>query len=201
MPGNRVPHSELAGDALTDVRSGGRNPTDVSNTRPGGPNRQERAHRVGAPESLSEAIEEVGMVQVHTCVSVHCDQCGQALGGPGVEAHYPNESAALDAAVTEGWQVGPGGRLWCSACGAVLTCEDEGHQFSAWGRPVNPSGQPSASEYRNRGRCCLYESRPASTDAAEMAWDVPTVAAVVSLLWRVRHAAVRQAQRGGGTSR
>jgi hypothetical protein len=35
------------------------------------------------------------MVQVHTCVSVHCDQCGDSLGDPGFEAHYPTENAAL----------------------------------------------------------------------------------------------------------
>jgi hypothetical protein len=28
-------------------------------------------------------------------------------------------------------------------------------------------------------------------------WDVPVVAAVVSLLWRARHAAAQQARRGG----
>ena len=43
-----------------------------------------------------------GMVRVHTCVSVHCDQCGDALGDPGFEAHYPTEDAALDAAAAEG---------------------------------------------------------------------------------------------------
>jgi hypothetical protein len=32
-------------------------------------------------------------------------------------------------------------------------------------------------------------------------WDVPIVAAVVSLRWRARHTAVRQARRGGGESR
>ena len=32
-------------------------------------------------------------------------------------------------------------------------------------------------------------------------WDVPVVAAVVSLLWRARHAAARQAHRGGGEPR
>ncbi len=32
-------------------------------------------------------------------------------------------------------------------------------------------------------------------------WDVPVVAAVVSLLWRARHAAAGQARRGGGEPR
>jgi hypothetical protein len=32
-------------------------------------------------------------------------------------------------------------------------------------------------------------------------WDVPIVAVVVSLLWRVRQAAGQQARRGGGGSR
>ena len=32
-------------------------------------------------------------------------------------------------------------------------------------------------------------------------WDVPTAAAVVSLLWRARHAAARREHRGGRESR
>ena len=33
------------------------------------------------------------MLQVHTCVSVHCDRCRDALGGPLVQAHYRTEKA------------------------------------------------------------------------------------------------------------
>jgi hypothetical protein len=32
-------------------------------------------------------------------------------------------------------------------------------------------------------------------------WDLPTAAAVVSLLWRARHAAAQQERRGGSESR
>lgn len=32
-------------------------------------------------------------------------------------------------------------------------------------------------------------------------WDVPVVAAVISLLWRARHAAAQQARQGGGEPR
>ncbi len=103
-----------------------------------------------------------GMVQVRACVSVHCDQCGDALGGPEFEAHYPTEDAALDAAAAQGWLVGPGGRLWCSACGPILTCEAEGHEFSQWRHPSTPQGHPAASEYRHCRRCCLHESRTAA---------------------------------------
>ena len=102
------------------------------------------------------------MVQVHTCVSVHCDQCGDSPGQPGFEAHFATEDAALDAAAVEGWRVGPGGRLWCSACGPVLTCEAEGHQFSPWRLPVMSGGQLALSEFRYCRRCCLHDSRPAS---------------------------------------
>ncbi|MBV8540293.1 MAG: hypothetical protein JO364_19605 [Pseudonocardiales bacterium] len=118
------------------------------------------------------------MVQVHTCVSVRCDQCGDTLGVPGFEAHYPSEDVALDAAAAEGWLVGPGGRLWCSACGPVLTCEAEGHEFTQWHpvliderqeplthpdpAAVTAAGQPVSREYRYCWRCCLHESRPAS---------------------------------------
>ncbi|MGH3824578.1 MAG: hypothetical protein ACRDRA_17355 [Pseudonocardiaceae bacterium] len=99
------------------------------------------------------------MVQVHTCVSVHCDQCRDALGSPGFEAHYPSEDAALDAAAAQGWLVGPGGRLWCSACGPVLRCEAEGHEFSDWHAPQPGRGLLDGSECRYCRRCCLHESR------------------------------------------
>ncbi|MGH3852166.1 MAG: hypothetical protein ACRDR6_01430 [Pseudonocardiaceae bacterium] len=115
-----------------------------------------------------------GMVRVHTCVSVHCDQCGDALGDPGFEAHYPTEDTALDAAAAQGWRVGPGGRLWCSACGPVLTCEAQGHEFTEWCPsliterrepfpdldPASEVGRPVGREYRYCQRCCLHESRP-----------------------------------------
>lgn len=112
------------------------------------------------------------MVQVHTCVSVRCDQCAQALGSPGFEAHYSTESAALDAAVTEGWQVGPGGRLWCSACGAVLTCEDEGHQFTGWQPSTTRGGDATGGGYRYCRRCCLHESRALALTSVELAGEV-----------------------------
>lgn len=109
------------------------------------------------------------MIQVHTCVSVHCAQCGNALGIPGFEAHYPTEDTALDAAATAGWVVAPGGRLWCSACGPVLTCEAEGHQFSDW--CPNP-GSPGGRQYRYCRRCCLHESRALLTTGTEMLEEV-----------------------------
>ncbi|MGH3901105.1 MAG: hypothetical protein ACRDTA_23225 [Pseudonocardiaceae bacterium] len=92
---------------------------------------------------------------------VQCDQCGDSLGGPGFEAHYPTGDAALDAAAVEGWRVGPGGRLWCSACAPALECEAEGHEFSEWRHPVTSGVHPTVSEYRHCRRCCLHESRPA----------------------------------------
>lgn len=101
------------------------------------------------------------MIQVHICVSVHCDQCRDSLGSPAFEAHFVTEDAALDAAAAEGWLVGPGGRLWCSSCGPVLTCEAEGHEFSPWRLPVISGGRLAWSEFRHCRRCCLHESRPA----------------------------------------
>ncbi len=101
------------------------------------------------------------MVQVHTCVSVRCDQCRDSLGNPGFEAHYATEDAALDAAAAAGWLVGPGGRLWCSACGPVLACAVEGHEFSPWRHPVMSAQRLVLSEYRHCRRCCLEDSRPA----------------------------------------
>jgi hypothetical protein len=98
------------------------------------------------------------MLQVHTCVSVHCGQCGASPAGLGFQAHYPTETAALDAATAAGWVVGPGGQLWCSACGPVLECEADGHQFSPWLPARREAG--AGSEYRYCRRCCLHESRP-----------------------------------------
>jgi hypothetical protein len=72
------------------------------------------------------------MLQGHACVSVHCDQCGDSLGAPEFQAHYPSEDAALGAAATDGWRLSPDGRLYCSECGPVLTCEAQGHKFTPW---------------------------------------------------------------------
>ena len=103
------------------------------------------------------------MLQVHTCVSVHCAQCGEGVGGPEFEAHYPSEAAALDAAQAQGWLVDPGERWWCSACGPVLTCEVEGHEFTEWRHPRTKQGVLGGTQYRHCRRCCLHESRPAPT--------------------------------------
>ncbi len=101
------------------------------------------------------------MFQVRTCVSVHCDRCGDALGAPLVEEHYRTENVARDAATAHGWRVGSNSRLLCSACAPVLACEVWGHEFSAWRHPVTPAGQPAPNEYRHCWRCCRHESRPA----------------------------------------
>jgi hypothetical protein len=68
--------------------------------------------------------------------------------------------------VAAGWLVGPGGRLWCSACGPVLICEDQGHDFTPWQHvgldqtEVLPgTGGGAVNEYRYCRRCCLHESR------------------------------------------
>ncbi len=100
------------------------------------------------------------MVQVHTCVSVHCDPCGLPLGSPNYEAHYSTEDAALDAAERAGWVCTTGGRWWCSCCGPVLTCEAEGHEFTPW-LPGSASDGPGR-EYRYCRRCCLHETRTTS---------------------------------------
>ncbi len=49
------------------------------------------------------------MIQVHTCLSVHCDQCGDALGRAAYTVHFRTESTALHAATTDGWRIGPDG--------------------------------------------------------------------------------------------
>ena len=110
------------------------------------------------------------MLQVHTCVSVHCDQCGDALGSPtGLPAHYRTENAALHAATAQRWRVGPSGQWWCSACAPALTCRTQGHQFSTWRHPLTADGQPAPSQYRHCRRCCRHESRPATPRLIESA--------------------------------
>jgi hypothetical protein len=107
------------------------------------------------------------MIQVHTCVSVHCDQCGDALGGPGFQAHYRSENAALDAATAHGWRIGPDRQWWCSACAPALICQTEGHQYSPWRHPRIRNGHPAPSQYRHCRRCCRHESRPATWGGGE----------------------------------
>jgi hypothetical protein len=122
----------------------------------------QQLRRTGSPQHPARAIEEITMIQLHTCVSVHCDQCGDALGSPELEAHYRSEGLALRAATAAKWQAGSGRRLVCSACAPILTCELEGHQLSAWRLPVLPDGLAAVSEYRYCRRCCELESRPAT---------------------------------------
>jgi hypothetical protein len=106
------------------------------------------------------------MIQVHTCVSVHCDQCGAALGSPECEEHYRNERSALRAATAQRWRTGPNGRLVCSACAPILVCELEGHQCSSWHHPTLPDGRVAAREYRHCWRCCELDSRPVTGDTS-----------------------------------
>lgn len=104
------------------------------------------------------------MLRIHTCLSVHCDQCGDGLCSSGFAAHYRSERAALAAATASRWQSAPDGRLLCSACAPVLACEVEGHQFSEWRDPVLRGGLVAMSEYRYCRRCCEVDSRPAAVE-------------------------------------
>jgi hypothetical protein len=107
------------------------------------------------------------MIQVHTCVSVHCDQCGDTLGGPAHPVHYPTENAALHHATADGWRISPEGQWWCSACAPALTCRTQGHQFSPWRHPHTRNGRPAPSQYRYCQLCCALESRPATSGEGE----------------------------------
>ncbi len=108
------------------------------------------------------------MLQVRTCVIVHCDQCGAACwDGRDYEPHWPTEEAALAEVAAEGWYV-EDPRLLCPDCGAVLTCEAVGHEFTDWqpcrceqrvaAHPPGPDGRCGV-EFRHCERCCLHESR------------------------------------------
>jgi hypothetical protein len=107
------------------------------------------------------------MIQVHTCLSVHCDQCGDALGRAAYTVHFRTESTALTAATTDGWRIGRDGQWWCSVCAPALICQAEGHQFGPWRCPHTRNGHPAPSEYRYCRRCCVLESRPATRNGDE----------------------------------
>lgn len=119
------------------------------------------------------------MVQVHTCVSVHCDQCGMPLGSPHYEAHYPTEDAALDAAEQAGWVCTTAGRWWCCCCGPVLTCEAEGHEFTPW--QLGSAGAGPGREYRYCRRCCLHESRTSAALVGSVPQQSKTAAVTAAL--------------------
>lgn len=110
-----------------------------------------------------------GIGEVHTWVGVHCAQCGNSPAILDGEAYWSFDDAILAAAADQGWRVGPGGRLWCSACAPTLTCEAQGHEFSGWRRPLTRNGRPASSEYRHCRRCCAHESRPAAPQVADVA--------------------------------
>jgi hypothetical protein len=107
------------------------------------------------------------MLQVHTCVSVHCDQCGHILGLPAHALHFRTENAAINAATADRWRIGTDGQWWCSACAPALICQAEGHQFTPWRCPRSHRDRSAPSEYRYCRRCCALESRPATRDGSE----------------------------------
>lgn len=107
------------------------------------------------------------MLQVHTCVSVHCDQCDYALGSLTGTMHFRTEKAAINAALAEGWRIGTGEQWWCPACAPALICQAEGHLFTPWRHPHTRTRRPAPSEYRYCRRCCELESRPATRNGGE----------------------------------
>lgn len=107
------------------------------------------------------------MLQVHTCVSVRCDQCGDVLGRNTHPVHFRTERAAIEAATAQRWRVDPDGQWWCSACAPGLICQDEGHQFTPWRHPQDSSEHPVLSEYRYCLRCCVLQDRPAERDGRD----------------------------------
>lgn len=100
------------------------------------------------------------MLQVHTCVSVHCDQCSHILGGHARTLHFRTESAAIKAATASRWRIGPEGKWWCAACAPALICRTKGHQFTPWRAPQIRGERPAPSEYRYCRRCCVLQDRP-----------------------------------------
>ncbi len=107
------------------------------------------------------------MLQVHTCVSVHCDQCGDVLGRDARAVHFRTERAATHAATAQRWRVGTDGQWWCAACAPTLICRAEGHQFTPWRHPQISGERPARSEYRYCRRCCILQDRPAGRDGRD----------------------------------
>jgi hypothetical protein len=101
------------------------------------------------------------MLQAHTCLSVHCDQCGHILGRSERALHFRTHSAAINAAMADRWQVGPNGQWWCPVCAPALICRTKGHQFTPWRSPQTSGERPAPSEYRYCRRCCVLQDRPA----------------------------------------
>ncbi|HZS22665.1 MAG TPA: hypothetical protein VFA63_16990 [Pseudonocardiaceae bacterium] len=95
-------------------------------------------------------------------MSVHCDQCGHILGLPERAWHFRTEGAAINAAITDRWRIGPDGQWWCAICAPALICQADGHQFTPWRCPQTRSEHPAPSEYRYCRRCCVLEDRPAA---------------------------------------
>lgn len=103
------------------------------------------------------------MLQAHSCVSVHCDQCGYILGRPAGARHFRTDSAAINAAATEGWRIDTEGQWWCAVCAPALICRAEGrHQFTPWRRPQLGDERPAPTEYRCCRRCYALEDRPST---------------------------------------
>jgi len=117
------------------------------------------------------------MLQTRTCVSVHCDQCGDSpyRPGPDLEPHWPSEDAALTAAAAAGWHLGDHPpRLLCRDCGTILTCQARGHEFTGWRRcrceQLIPAHRPAvgglcAMALRYCLRCSVLESHHAPAQA------------------------------------
>jgi len=78
------------------------------------------------------------MLQVHTCVSVHCDQCGHILGRPEHTLHFRTEGAAINAAIADRWRIAPDGQWWCALCAPALICRTD--EFRSEGHCVRPVG-------------------------------------------------------------
>ena len=111
------------------------------------------------------------MVQVHTCVSVHCGQCGAGPAGLGFEAHYPTE----DRGARRGRFGGLGGR---SGWTVVVLGLRSGAGVRGRRSPVQPVATGSAgcgcwgAAYRLCWRCCLHESRALALACTDVTGEV-----------------------------
>jgi hypothetical protein len=104
------------------------------------------------------------MLQAHTCVSVHCDQCGHILGRLAGARHFRTDSAAINAATTDGWRITPDGQWWCPICAPALICRaEQRHQFTPWRRPQLRGERLAPSEYGTAAGAACCKTVPLRT--------------------------------------
>lgn len=103
--------------------------------------------------------------QNHSCISIHCSDCGADLGDEESTPHYPSTDTAITAATRAGWLVADGLMITCTRCTNLRCCTALGHSWPDQPDFVSPAGL----EYRYCQRDC--DSRVTNlTHDEDMPW-------------------------------